>query len=269
MFWAGTAKSLAAARNSSQFAGAVELEDRISRRGRLQGGPLQRDGVAVATLPGIVGVVGRRVGPDGAELLGHVTEQRTVRRLADLQHEVVAAAHLDRLGAQLERLGLAVLDPVGALDLLEIEVGDVGAEVGEAPRDVGVVADDHAGNAGEGEAGDVEGAVGRDLATVQPGLHPDAGLADPEVRVVGEQRHAGRAVLAVDDPRVGADAVAATQQLRDAGPARPAGRSGPRTVSSLYAGRRGLRVELRVAFCSKTPSTTPPVLTIGGCPSMS
>ena len=34
----------------------------------------------------------------------------------------------------------------------EVEVGDVRAEVGEAPRDVAVVADDDSRDAGEGEA---------------------------------------------------------------------------------------------------------------------
>ena len=49
-----------------------------------------------------------------------------------------------------------------------------GAEVGEAPGDVGVVADDHARHAGEGEARDVERALGRHVAAVQADLHPDA-----------------------------------------------------------------------------------------------
>ena len=134
--------------------------------------------------------------------------------LAHPQLDVVGAADLDGLGAHPQRLGGTVADvEVVALGLLEEEVGDVGAEVGEAPGDVGVVADDHAGHAGEGEARGVEGAVGRGLAAVQAHLHPDAGLADAQVRVVGEQRLAGGAVLAVDDPRVAADAAPLADQL--------------------------------------------------------
>ena len=44
-------------------------------------------------------------------------------------------------------------------------------------------------------------------------------------------------------------------------------RSRAATTPGAYAGRRGLRVALPEAFCSKTPSTTPPPLTIGGCSS--
>ena len=51
-----------------------------------------------------------------------------------------------------------------AVDLLQVQVGHVGAEVGEAPGDVLVVADDHAGHAGEGVAGDVVGARAGDAS---------------------------------------------------------------------------------------------------------
>jgi len=42
-------------------------------------------------------------------------------------------------------------------------------------------------------------------------------------------------------------------------------RSSASTTPFGYAGRWGLRVPLPVAFCSNTPSTTPPPDTIGGC----
>ena len=48
----------------------------------------------------------------------------------------------------------------GAAEVFDVEVLDVGAEVGEAPGDVGVVADDDEGDAGEGDAGDVRRRVG-------------------------------------------------------------------------------------------------------------
>ena len=64
------------------------------------------------------------------------------------------------------------------------------------------MADHHARHAREREPSDVEGALLADGAAVQAHLHPDAGHADAEVRVVGQQRRAGLGVLAVDDPAV-------------------------------------------------------------------
>ena len=129
---------------------------------------------------------------DLLELVGDVGQERPVGRGAHRQLHVVGAADLDRLLAHLERPPPAVVDPLVALDLLEVEVADVRREVGEAPRDVGVVADDHARHAGEREARDVERALLGDGAAVQPHLHPDARHGHAEVRVVGEQRLPGR-----------------------------------------------------------------------------
>ena len=86
--------------------------------------------------------------------------------------------------------------------MLDVDVLDSGAEVGEAPGDVVVVADDDEGNAGEGDSGDVEIAGGG--GGLEVGLVPDAGDAVGEVRVLGEERLAGGGVGSGDDPVVGA-----------------------------------------------------------------
>lgn len=116
---------------------------------------------------------------------------------------------LDGLLAGLERDRLAVvLVPAAAVQLLQVQVGDVGAEVRHAPGDVLVVADDHAGHPGERVAGDVVLARGRQAPAVQAHLVPDGRELRRQVRVVGEQRLPGDGVRSGDHPRVGADAVA-------------------------------------------------------------
>ncbi len=86
--------------------------------------------------------------------------------------------------------------------MFDVDVLDGGAEVGEAPGDVVVVADDDEGNAGEGDAGDVKVAGGG--GGLEVGLIPDAGDAVGEVHVVREEWLAGGGVGAGDDPVVGA-----------------------------------------------------------------
>ena len=133
---------------------------------------------------------------------------------AHREHDVVAALDLDRLGAGAQRALLARVAPGVALQPLDVEVGDVGAEVGEAPRDVGVVADDHAGHSREREPGHVVGTLGSDRAAVQPDLHPHPRHRDAEVRVVGQQWRSGGRVLAGDDPGVAADSVTTAEPGR-------------------------------------------------------
>ena len=96
--------------------------------------------------------------------------------------------------------------------MLDVDVLDVGAEVGEAPGDVVVVADDDEGSAGEGDSGDVEGSGGS--WGFEVGLVPDAGDAVGEVHVVGEERLAGGGVGAGDDPVVGAGDAAVAGGVR-------------------------------------------------------
>ena len=80
----------------------------------------------------------------------------------DVEDDVFAAADVDDLALMEEGVPVAV----GGLELgagggdagvLDVEVLDVGAEVGEAPGDVVVVAYDDEGRAGQGDSGDVEG----------------------------------------------------------------------------------------------------------------
>src|SRR5690606_22933216 len=108
--------------------------------------------------------------------LDDVGHDRAVRGGAHGQRDVLAPGHLDRLGVHVHGdVVLAAQHPVPA-HVLEVEVGDVRVKVGEAPGDRGVVPDDDAGEAGEGEACDVEGALLVDRAAVEAGLGPDAGL---------------------------------------------------------------------------------------------
>ncbi len=121
---------------------------------------------------------------------------------ADEDLDVLAAGHRDRFGASLDRDHLRAPAVFGALGIFEVEVGDVGVEVGEAPGDALVVPDDHSGESGEGVARDVEGALRCDFAAVQTGLQPHTGLGDTEVRIVGQQRFAALGVIAGDHPGV-------------------------------------------------------------------
>ena len=94
----------------------------------------------------------------------------------------------------------------------------------------------------------VERAVGRHLATVQADLVPDSGHADPQVRVVGQQRFAGGRVTAVDDPAVAAQPVAQTVAQPVALPEQ--GRHGPDGVIDRSEGRDltgGVGGSLRIA----------------------
>ena len=94
------------------------------------------------------------------------------------------------------------------------------------------------------------------------------GIETCQVRVVGQDRLAGRGVVAVDDPRVGAEAVALAEHRRQVlrSTARCT-RSRARSAAPEAERRRdGLRVPPRVASCSKTLSTTAPWSTIGPVP---
>ena len=87
--------------------------------------------------------------------------------------------------------------------MLDVDVLNVGTEVGEAPGDVVVVADDDEGRTGERYSGDVKrGTGGR--GGLEIGLVPDARDAEAEVHVIGEQGLAGGSVIAGYDPVIGA-----------------------------------------------------------------
>ena len=135
-----------------------------------------------------------------------------------------------------------------------------GPEVGEAPGDPLVVADDDAGQAGEGEAGDVERAVRREtVRQCRPIWYQMPGMPVPRC---GSLASSGLPVvvrLAGDDPRVGADAVAAPEQGRD-GVERSARRSAYDRADVLAsagsAGVAGAACAARLA-CSAWPRRLP------------
>ena len=235
-------------------AGPVELQDRVGGRGRRQRGPRQRDGVLLVVGAWLRTPAGqRRVLRDLPEHLAEhpaqtpvgvcagvcagigAGEHRAVGGAADGDPYVVTPGHRDRLRAGAQRDQAPVLEPAVAADPLDVQVGDVGSEVGEAPRDVGVVADHHARHAGEAEAGHVVGAVGVDGAAVQPHLHPYSRERDAQVRVVGQQRRAGGGVLAIDHPRVAAQAVAAPEPGRH--PVDPSAEVGQEALGPRAPGR--------------------------------
>ncbi len=136
-------------------------------------------------------------GGDGGAVLGG----------GDVDGYVFAALDVDGLLLVEDRVpgavgGFVLGGWAGAAGVLDVEVLDLGAEVGEAPGDVGVVADDDEGDAGEGDSGDVKLAGGG--GGLEVGLVPDAGDAVGEVHVVREERLAGGGVGAGDDPVIGA-----------------------------------------------------------------
>jgi len=124
--------------------------------------------------------------------------------------------------------------------VLDVDVLYVGAEIGEAPGYVGVVADDDEGHSGKRDAGDVE-VSGRN-GGFEIGLVPDAGDIVAEVHVVGEQRTSRRSTRAGDDPVVGAGAAALT-----------GGSEGLRESNEVLSGGRGWfgPTELRLRFVER------------------
>ena len=97
-------------------------------------------------------------------------------------------------------MGLVLGGGAGAAGVFDVDVLDGGAEVGEAPGDVVVVAGDDEGNAGEGDSGGVEIAGGGEaepLARFEIALEQVVDGLDPQLlfraEVIRDQleRHAG------------------------------------------------------------------------------
>ena len=100
----------------------------------------------------------------------------------------------------------------GGVEVLAIEILDVRGDVGRAPGDELVASERDRRRAGKRAADDVEVAGGH-VREVPGGRQPRA-----EMRIVGEQRLAGRRHRAVDDPVVGPEpfgARAAEQKVAD------------------------------------------------------
>ena len=124
------------------------------------------------------------------------------RRARD-QRDVGLAFHLDDLVDGLEArpaVGRLVLRAVVGLDALEVEVLHIGAGIGEAPCDMLVLAEDHAGQRRHRRAGHLQ------LRCLDAREVPQRRRAQLQVRVVGEQRLAALGVRAVHNPVVRADA---------------------------------------------------------------
>jgi hypothetical protein len=115
------------------------------------------------------------------------SDDGAVLRSRDVEGYVFAAFDVDDLVIVKERAPGAVLRCVlggraGAADVLDVDVLDGGAEVGESPGDVCVMADDDEGDSGKRDAGDVE--VARRSGGFEVCLVPDSGDAVSEVHVV-------------------------------------------------------------------------------------
>jgi len=82
--------------------------------------------------------------------------------------------------------------------VFDVDVLDLGAEVGEAPGYMLIVSDDDERNAWEGDSGDVE------VCGFEVGFVPDAGNVVGEVHVVGDERLVAGGVGTGDDPVAGA-----------------------------------------------------------------
>src|SRR6266702_991152 len=106
----------------------------------------------------------------------------------DVEDEVLASAHVDGLSLVEDGMPGAVSGLVfgcvaSASGVLDVDVLDLGAEVGEAPGDMSVVADDDEGDAGEGDSGYVEVRSVRGWG-LEVGFVPDAGDVVREEHVV-------------------------------------------------------------------------------------
>ena len=132
----------------------------------------------------------------------------------DLDGHRVAAGDRDRLGARQQRFLRSVVLVTVPGDFLQVQVGDIRPQIGEAPRDLRVVPDDDAGQTREAVPGQVERAIRGHHLAAQPHLIPDRRHHRAEVRIVREDRFAGGGVLSGDHPGVGADlAPGRTEQL--------------------------------------------------------
>ncbi len=181
--------------------GAVDGEGGRAEVGGVVGGPGEGEGALLGDGRAGGRVRGEEAGDDGGL---HVA----VLGAEDVEDYVFAAADVDGLGVVEDGVpgavgGLELARAGGGAGSFYVDVLNVGAEVGEAPGDVVVVADDDEGSSGKCYSGDVEGGSGGSWG-FEGGLVPDAGDAVVEVHVVREERLAGGGVGAGDGPVVGA-----------------------------------------------------------------
>ena len=223
----------------------VQQVEGIERGAWGQRGPAQGDSVAGPSLgsgPRIDCGAGRRHGRirahGGVRVdVGHVGDERTVDRLADGDGDGIAAGNLDDLLPRAHRHRRSVDQVAVPVDLLQHQVCDVRPEVREAPRDARVVPDEDARQSGHRPSRDVVVARVVGVRAVHGGLVPQARHHRREVRVVGQQRLAGRRVLPAHHPGVGADARArpAEPGVQQPGGRDDASQRGPRARGSRRA----------------------------------
>src|SRR5579875_1222904 len=130
-----------------------------------------------------------------------IGNDRPVARRHNIQRDLLPAFHLDGFLAMLGLLpALRRKILASVVELLDVEVFDIGAEIGKAPGDALIMTDDHVRHAGQGDAGNVE------VAGSEVGLVPDIGKGEGQVHIVRQQRLAGSGMGAGNDPVVGAGA---------------------------------------------------------------
>ena len=168
----GTAEGGEGGGEGGPVGGGVDAEEGWRDVGRVVDGPAERERALLG---------GKEAGDDrggGGAVLGG----------GDVEDDVLASANVDGLLLMEDGVpgvvgGLVLGGFAGASGVLDVDVLDLGSEVGEAPGDVGVVADDDEGNSGERDSGYVEvGSVGG--WRLEVGFVPDAGDSVGEVHVV-------------------------------------------------------------------------------------
>ncbi len=182
--------------------GGVDGEEGWSDGGWVVDDPAEREGALFG---------GQDAGEDGSD-------GGAVARGGDVDDYVFVAFDMDDFTIVEERLPGAVLRLVlcggaSASNVFDVDVLNGGAEIGESPGDVVVVAGDDEGDAGKGDAGDVEVAGG--AGGFEVSLVPDAWDAVGEVHIVGEDRLAGGGVGARDDPVVGSGEAAFADRVAE------------------------------------------------------
>ena len=125
----------------------------------------------------------------------------------DVEGHVGVVADVDCFGAVDDGVpglvgGLVLGFVVFGAEVLDVDVLDVSAEDGEAPGEVGVVADLDEGGSGDDDAGYVEWAIG--AGGFEVGFVPDAGDGVGEMGIVGQDGLAGGGVVGGKRPVVGA-----------------------------------------------------------------
>jgi hypothetical protein len=126
-------------------------------------------------------------GPAEGELaVGFIDQDSAMTSDGDQRFQFGAAANQDYFPVLAEAMGLPLEDEEagGRIDTLDIEILHVEMEIGHAPSDVLVVADDDGRSARDRHAGDVHG-WGADVDLI-----PDAGEGKTQMGIIRQNRFA-------------------------------------------------------------------------------